>query len=330
MPPHLPGQPIFPDRLSSGRLSAGKLVQAMMARHGHLQLSNLGEGAKTTDSVAGRTNSWSAAVAVGGSTSGGTAVAVGGSTSGGTVVPEGGSRLARPSLPPVPCTHEHLLALGTMPDHSLSDGLSSLHEYCRKRTSDGSAAAAAASNAIHVSVKSAQPAEAPSMSHAAQDAASSHQHSRLKEVALRPGSPQACGSEVTRGDDAPLLALIHDPTVSASASPVGGGGGMVGVSHEGLSFCLEPAAATSAATGPVYEDWMSEWGAAAAATAGNEEGEEAQEVLPLAAAAAGGGVGGAPAVGGIMKSSVSSKVCESRGSCVRPPPPPPLLCSLSG
>ena len=89
MPPHLPGQPIFPDRLSSGRLSAGKLVQAMMARHGHLQLSNLGEGAKTTDSVAGRTNSWSAAVAVGGSTSGGTAVAVGGSTSGGTVVPEG-------------------------------------------------------------------------------------------------------------------------------------------------------------------------------------------------------------------------------------------------
>ena len=80
---------------------------------------------------------------------------------------------------------------------------------------------------------------------------------------------------------------------------------MVGVSHEGLSFCLEPAAATSAATGPVYEDWMSEWGAAAAV--GEEEVGQTEAAPPPAAAASQGDVGGVPA-GGATKLSASSKV----------------------
>ena len=66
-----------------------------------------------------------------------------------------------------------------------------------------------------------------------------------------------------------------------------------------------PPPMAAATTGPVFDDWMSEWGAAAAA--GEAEGEQTEAALPSAVSASRGDLGITP-VGVAMKLSISSKV----------------------
>ena len=200
--PHLPGQPLPFDsheHLHSGRLS-GKLVQAMMSRHGHLVFSS-GAG--------------------GGSTSG---VMRGGGTA---AVPGGSSHLAPLSSLPVPtCSLAELMAAESMPGRRFSDGLSSLDGYRSRRTS-AEMARPRGSMELTRSRGSAEIARslsgAPLMSlAAAEDAATGHHSgSKVAKLALKPGGPQAAsgGDDFSGASDMDAARGDND-----RATPTGGSG----------------------------------------------------------------------------------------------------------
>ena len=170
-----------------------------MSRHGHLVF---GSGAG------------------GGSASG---VMRGGSVA---AVPGGSSHLAPLSSLPAPCSLAELMEMGSMPGRRFSDGLSSLNDYCSRRTS-AEVARPRGSAEMTRSRGSAEIARSLMSLAAAEDAASGH-HSGLKvaKLALQPGGPEAASGHHSRSNAAKLALQPGGPEAASGSDDCGGASDM--------------------------------------------------------------------------------------------------------